>query len=450
SVELVAGVGSGDGLVSPTAIEYTGSPITFTESTQVKARVLKGGAWSAKNEATYSVGPVADNLRITEIMYHPLDAADPNEEFIELKNIGAETINLNLVKFTNGIDFTFPNMDLLAGGYVLVVNDQAGFEARHGLGLNVAGEYVGNLNNAGERIELQDACGKSIHNFSYKDGWYPITDGDGFSLTIIDAGSTDMNDWDIKDGWRPSAFVGGSPGEDDSGYVPLPDSVKINEVLAHSDTILYDWIELHNTTGSIINIGGWYLSDDDTDEAGLKKYEIPAGTSISANGYIVFYENLHFGSAFALSENGEKVCLTSAQGGVLTGYSEKEDFGASDPDVAFGRYYKASTDNYNFVAMSSNTPGWLNSAPLVGPIVINEIMYHPDAMAGGSYSDDEYEYIELYNISGASVTLYDPATSESWKFTEGIDYTFPAGSPVTIPAGGYIVVVSSCCGKKFI
>ncbi|MHC4546334.1 MAG: hypothetical protein ACYSYL_17780, partial [Planctomycetota bacterium] len=29
-------------------------------------------------------------------------------------------------------------------------------------------------------------------DFEYKDGWRPITDGDGFSLTIIDAGGGDM------------------------------------------------------------------------------------------------------------------------------------------------------------------------------------------------------------------------------------------------------------------
>jgi len=88
--------------ISPGASRYTG-PITLTESTRAKARVLDGSTWSALNEATYAVGPVAENLRITEIMYHPQSLAgldDPNEEFIELTNIGAETINLNLVPDT--------------------------------------------------------------------------------------------------------------------------------------------------------------------------------------------------------------------------------------------------------------------------------------------------------------------------------------------------------------
>ena len=44
-----------------------------------------------------------------------------------------------------------------------------------------------------------------------------IMDGIGFSLTIKDPTSTDSNSWDKKAGWRPSASVGGSPGEDDSG-----------------------------------------------------------------------------------------------------------------------------------------------------------------------------------------------------------------------------------------
>jgi len=423
-------------------IEYT-EPITLPHSVHVKARVKNGDTWSALNEAVYAVGYVALNLRITEIMYNPPDA---NEEFIELQNIGYETMNLNLVSFTNGIDFTFPNIELKAGEHIVVVRNKDIFEARYGTGINIAGQYSGSLNNAGERIELQDAVGNTIHNFRYRDGWRSITDGDGFSLTIIDAANPDINSWDQKDSWRPSVFVGGSPGTNDKGFLPDPGAIVINEVLAHSHGGEPDWIELYNTTHNLIVIGGWFLSDSSDN---LLKYEIPFGTRIGPRDYLVLYEDLTFGNPddpgahepFALSENGERLYLSVAYDGVLAGYRSTEDFGASETGVSFGRYYKASTNNYNFVAMEENTPGSANAYPKVGPIVISEIMYNPDWPQGGSYTNDQYEYIELHNISAEPVTLYDYDELEPWKFTDGVDFTFDADMPVTIPAGGYILVV---------
>jgi hypothetical protein len=433
---------------NPIGTQYTG-PFTLPHSTYVKARVLSGSTWSALNEAVYAIGPVAENLRITEIMYHPQDANDPNEEFIELMNIGPQTLNLNLVKFTNGIDFTFPPTELAAGDFVVVVKNPAAFQARYGTGINVAGQYTGSLENAGERLRLEDALGKMILDFKYEDGWREITDGNSFSLTIINPANSDPNNWDKKDSWRASAYQGGSPGEDDSDILPNPGDVVINEVLAHSHAGAPDWIELANTTDQPIPIGGWYLSDSGSN---LKKYKIAPGTVIPPsvpNGYKVFYENTDFNDVndpgclvpFALSENGETVYLSSAENGVLTGYREVEDFGASLTDVSLGRTPRLSTGNYNFVALISRTPEGLNAEPKVGPIVINEIMYNPDWPDGGSYSNDEYEYVELYNISGSAVTLYDSITHEPWKFTDGIEYTFPASPAVTIPAGEYIVVV---------
>ena len=88
---------------------YTGS-IKLNASTCVKTRTLSGSTWSALNEAVFAVGPVARSLRISEIMYHPAESGnpdDPNTEFIELTNIGDESINLNLVKLSNGVEFTF-------------------------------------------------------------------------------------------------------------------------------------------------------------------------------------------------------------------------------------------------------------------------------------------------------------------------------------------------------
>jgi hypothetical protein len=212
-IELEAGENAPDD-VSDSAIEYTG-PINLTESTCLKARALSGGTWSALNEAVFAVGPVVENLRITEIMYNPQDL---NAEYIELKNIGVDTINLALVNFTNGIEFTFPFQELAAGDYVLVAENPTALAAAAPLippGVQILGPYTGRLDDGGEEIELVDAIGRTIHEFDYKDGWYEITDGEGFSLTIKDPTSGDPTSWDEKSGWRPSAAIGGSPGEDE-------------------------------------------------------------------------------------------------------------------------------------------------------------------------------------------------------------------------------------------
>ncbi|MHC4721720.1 MAG: lamin tail domain-containing protein, partial [Planctomycetota bacterium] len=433
---------------------YTGS-ITLTESTLVKARALYSSGWSALTEAAFAIGPVKENLRITEIMYHP---PDPNHEYIELKNIGSEAINLNWVSFDNGIDFIFPSVQLAPCKHVVVVKDEVQFEAQYGTGIDIAGQYWGSLDNGGEKMELVDAIGRTILEFRYEDGWFDITDGDGFSLTVRDPNNADPNSWGDKKTWRPSAAVGGSPGWDDTGVVPELGAVVINEILAHSHAAEPDWIELHNTTDESINIGGWFLSDSDADDPNRMKYEIADDTVIDANGYVVFYEDTDFGDPcdpgcnepFALSENGETLYLQSGQSGVLTGYYDEEKFDASETNVAFGRYYKASTDSYNFVAMSANTPDDDNAYPKVGPIVISEIMYNPrDPNLGSPYTDnDDFEYVELHNIDPCSVTLqeYDNELEidVGWRFTdenEAIDFTFPLGT--TIPPGGYLLLVKN-------
>jgi len=423
-------------------------PIELTRSTQVKARLFDGRNWSALTEATFAVGPVAENLRITEMMYHPqalTDAGEPNEEFIELTNIGNETINLNLVRFTNGIDFTFPSIELAPDQRIVIAEDRDAFEARYSNRLGVVGQYSGKLDNTGERITLEDAAGQTILDFTYRDDWRSLTDGEGFSLTILDPTQPDRSRWDERESWRASASAGGSPGLDDNGILPNPGDVVINELLANSPGGQPDWIELHNTTGAVIDIGGWLLSDNPDNPF---KYEIPSGTTINPYGYIVFYEDVHFGNAndtgsyesFALSNNGEQLTLRSAQSGALTGYRETEDFGASESGVSIGRYDKPSTGNTNFVAMELPTPGMENAYPKVGPIVISEMMYNPDWPEGGIYTNDQYEYIELHNISNEPVTLYDFDIDAPWTFTRGIDYTFPSDSPVTIPAGGFLLV----------
>ncbi len=203
--------------VAASAVRYAG-PIVLSKSTVVKARVLSGSTWSALNEAIFAVGPVAQNLRVSEIMYHPLDTGnpnDPNTEYIELTNIGNQSINLNLVRFTDGIDYAFPSFDLPAGGYCLVVKDLTAFQAKYGTKLPVVGQYTGNLDNGGEHLELVDAAGQVIQSFTYDDNWFKNTDGQGYSLTVKNPKAADVSSLNDKVAWQSSAQKGGSPGRGD-------------------------------------------------------------------------------------------------------------------------------------------------------------------------------------------------------------------------------------------
>lgn len=413
------------GAINPAATLYTG-PFTVATTSRVMARARLNNTWSGLASELYDFG--TNRLRISEIMYNPAptpgSAYLPGDfEYIELLNSGAQSMNLAGTRFTNGINFAFGNYTLGAGQRVLAVRNQLAFESRYGAGKPIAGAYTGALSDGGERVRLVGTLGEIVHDFSYSDDWYSQTDGQGWSLTIVDPNAA-LTAWGTKDGWRASEPLHGTPGDTDTGV--RPNSVVINEIMTNPSAG-GDWIELRNTTGSAINIGNWWLSDT---PANLKKYRIAAGTSIPANGYLVFTE-AQFGAAFSFSASGEGVFLSSGDSaGNIGGYRVDETFGAADVGVTFGRT-PLSTGGADFTALVSATQGAGNAAPVIGPVVINEIMYHP--LTGKA------EYIELRNLTGAAINLYDPAyPSDTWKFAGGIDWAFPTG--VSIPASGFVVI----------
>ena len=200
------------GSLSPNARIY-GQPIELTRNSHVMARVLAGGEWSARAAARFVVHPPADYLRITEIMYHPPDPpmGDPEAEFVELRNIGAPVLDLEGIRFTKGIEFEFPAFQIGRNQCVLVARNRAAFQARYGTLANVAGEYAKKLNNAGERIRLEDSAGETILDFRYEDHWFPSTDGGGYSLVHRDPVGAAPGSWGDKQIWRPSRYPGGIP-----------------------------------------------------------------------------------------------------------------------------------------------------------------------------------------------------------------------------------------------
>ena len=262
---------------------------------------------------------------------------------------------------------------------------------------------------------------------------YP--DGKGDSLTINDV-NADTVTWNSPTNWHASTAALGTPGLAETA-APAQHAIVTNEVLANSPTGPNDWIELRNTTGAAIDVSGWYLSDSGSN---LLKFRIPANTIIPAGGYVVFTEQQDFGnvllgaSAFSLSSTGDDVYLSSsATAGILGAYRDAAHFGASDPGVTMGRY-QTSTGRTDFVALAKPTQGAANAPAAAGPVVINELMYHPQG------SGDEY--IEIKNVSTSAVPLYDPANpANTWHFTNGVDFAFPTG--LSLAPGEIMIVIPS-------
>ncbi|MCH2584657.1 MAG: hypothetical protein MK138_07810, partial [Planctomycetes bacterium] len=128
-----------------------------------------------------------------------------------------ETISLEGVRFTGGIRFDFssqPMTRMEPGEVVLIVENIDAFEARYDTrGMRILGEYKGKLDNGGEALLLEDALGEVIAGFEYSDSWYPLTDGQGLSLEIVDVGAA-LESWALPASWRAGQQFG-SPGVHD-------------------------------------------------------------------------------------------------------------------------------------------------------------------------------------------------------------------------------------------
>ena len=146
-----------------------------------------------------------ESLRITEIMYHP--EGDGQLEFLRLKNIGSGIINLGGIRMSEGVRLDLPAVDFAPGEEGVIVRNQLAYVASFGAD-GVLGQYDGALSNGGERLRLEIASlGYGILDFEYNDNWYPITDGLGASLGIVDETAA-RNTWDERESWRP---LGGDP-----------------------------------------------------------------------------------------------------------------------------------------------------------------------------------------------------------------------------------------------
>ena len=417
-------------------------PLALPQGTHLRARVrnINGSTtrWSNLVEGTFNVAGALEALKLTEIHYKPAgDAAfdDADEfEFLEFKNTGPAALDLSRCRL-EGVCHVFPPGTVVApGGFIVLVANPAAFEARYP-GVPYLGVYARNLSNSGEKLRLANSDGSTVISCEYSAGppWPLGPLASRRSLVNLNPGG----DPDDAANWRASSHVHGSPGADDPAP-PYAPGVVIHEILAHASAPLEDGIELHNPTGTPLDIGGWWLSDAFDPAADpaldlLKKFRVPAGTVVPAGGQVVFYESqFHTASAtasapvpFELTGSGGTLYLASADAaGNLTGHVIGQSFGAAEAGVAQGRV--ATSTGWDFAPLESPTLGVAHAAPRTGPVVISEMHYHP--------SDSGVEFIELTNTTAAAVAL------DGWSLG-GAAFTFPAAT--TLPGGGLLVLADT-------
>lgn len=422
------------------------------QTCRVRVRMLDGAGhwshWSAPVEfvAGSPTQPAATTVIPTELMYNPIHAGPivgTNLDFIELKNVGQNPIDLSQAYFADGIQYTFPQGQVLAPQEILVLAEQVeDFEWLYGFAAD--GQYQGNLSNNGESIHLVDPFGRTIFEFSYSDSspWPFEADNQGYSavLRYPSSPNADPRDVDLSDAanWRASTRLLGSPMSDD----PVP--IVINELLANPANGDEARIELWNPTRDIGNVEGWYLTDS-LDEP--QQFQIPSNTFIQAGDYWLIGSNQWSqnvdGSILSLSPKGGKLYLLSATPeGRLTGYKHEIQYGAAETGVTTGRHLYG-TSQERFVVQKEATFGATNDTPLIGPLVFSKISYRPVRGA---------EFIEITNISTSTVALStSDSESLSWKI-EGVFYQFPQG--ISVPPGGRLLLVptdpnSACISNTY-
>ena len=123
-----------------------------------------------------------------------------------------------------------------------------------------------------------------------------------------------------------------------------------------------DWIELYNTTGSSVNLTGWYLSDHPLN---LTKWQIPSG-SIPANGYKMVFcskrdlvNGNEYHPNFNLSQtDGEWIILTNPTLGVVDSFKIVH---RTQANHSIGRTSNAAA---TFSLFSTPTPNSANTNPI--------------------------------------------------------------------------------------
>lgn len=221
-----------------------------------------------------------------------------------------------------------------------------------------------------------------------------------------------------------------------------------------------DWIELYNTTGAVVDISGWYLSDSQTNNT---KYQIEPGTTIAANGRLMVWcsnRNQVAGGNphpnFKLTQcEGDRAVLSDAGGNIV------DNFQFTDPTQANHSWGRTTDGAASWSLFLTPTPNAANagatpyyaSKPVMSPDAgyfagaVSVTLSSPDAGATIRYTTDGSEPTAASTAYAAPINVGAPTVIRAKTFS-----ATPGVPPSFVETNTYLVGVThgvailSCAG----
>jgi len=140
--------------------------------------------------------------------------------------------------------------------------------------------------------------------------------------------------------------------------------IVINEICPANADVNFDseffnfspWVELYNSGSNSVAVGGYFLSDDQTNPT---KWTIPSGVSIPAKGFLLIWcddRNTGIHTSFSLDSDGERVILSSPTQQII----DQIVFPKQYTNVSYGRTVDAGVE-WSF--LSAPSPALKNESP---------------------------------------------------------------------------------------
>ena len=422
---------------------------------------------------------IYQGLVISEVMASNQTALpDENGEYadwIEIWNSSSRDIEMENVGLSDdvlSISFLFPEMTLKAGERVIVYCDKknqavAGkpLHAKFGLSTN------------GETITLYDPDAFVIDSVKT-----PIMSADE-SYARLANGS-----WGLTNEY--------SPGYENTtdGFLTFRTATMvtdgaliINEIApdpltgyTDEEGMLVDWIELYNTTGSIIYLDNYALSNNENKPL---KWRFPEGAAVAPYGYYIVFcsgKDIDNGPAgvphanFKISAEHDTIVLSDSRGRLvdrvtLDNIPEDASY-ARNEDGTFSIHIKTTPQLPNTTSGEHQMDVYLRALNKTGVYITEVMASNGEVVTAGNTAFTDW--IEIYNSSTEAVDLSGYGLSDNlgrarkWQFPDGSmilpgEYKIiwcdgdaeanTAASPHTsyglAKAGGYSVVFADPTGK---